>query len=300
VVLAVAWCSAATVAPVSVPAHGDPLHDVEEMTEALSQRPDDPTLLAERGHLYMEAEHWAEARADFDRVLALAPAQTVVLVERGDVRQRLGDCQGAVEDLDRAVALDIGRGFEVRARVRLSCSRDLAGAAEDLAQAIARAPRPEDVDLRGRLLRQLGRHIEAIASYEDGLAHLGEPVPLLLGLLETQIEVGRFDDALLTIGRVEAQTGRPDYLRRGSVLAAAHREAEAREAYAKALEQAEARLAAGRVSALALLQKAEALAGLGRSEEARSLVQAIDPSHHTLEEYRRMAQSLGMSEGVKP
>jgi hypothetical protein len=54
----------------------------------------------------------------------------------------------------------------------------------------------------------------------------------------------------------------------------------------------DARIAAGRATPFVLLQKAGALAGIGRRHEAQQLLQSLGPLVRQLEDYRQLERDL--------
>jgi tetratricopeptide (TPR) repeat protein len=83
----------------------------------------------------------AEARACFDRALALRPDYTIARADRGLLRMDMGDWEGAWEDLTAAIAAK-GRADAYYFRALLSVRRgDPPAALADLREALERAPR---------------------------------------------------------------------------------------------------------------------------------------------------------------
>jgi tetratricopeptide (TPR) repeat protein len=94
-------------------------------------------LLDARGYLYRKAERYAEAIADYDAAIALAPEKASLYRDRGQTYSYLKKWDAALADLERSLELD-----------------------------------PTDVwtwYARGFMLERLGRDAEALASYDKAL-----------------------------------------------------------------------------------------------------------------------------------
>jgi tetratricopeptide (TPR) repeat protein len=120
-------------------------------------------LLATRGRGY------ARAIADFDRVLALDPANSRALVHRGEAYSQVGDFGHALADLNRAIQLDARDPGALVARGLVQQRRgayDLALADFDAALKIN--PRDQQaLRNRGALYSVAGRQDEAIADFDS-------------------------------------------------------------------------------------------------------------------------------------
>jgi len=75
------------------------------LAAALERDPDDVDARFERARLAYRQERYADAVADYDRVLAAAPDDGPALNNRGWSRYHAGDAAGAVDDFSRYVAL---------------------------------------------------------------------------------------------------------------------------------------------------------------------------------------------------
>jgi tetratricopeptide (TPR) repeat protein len=82
---------------------GDYAGAIEDDTKALELRPDQTSLLTRRGGLYLMTQAPVLARRDFDRALALEPANSEALVGRAEAQIRLGDHRSAVADATTAL-----------------------------------------------------------------------------------------------------------------------------------------------------------------------------------------------------
>jgi Flp pilus assembly protein TadD len=91
------------------------LDDARIIFEGLvAGNPKDSSAQAALGTVYQRLQRRVDARACFDRALALFPDNVVALANRGELRLRGGDA-GGVEDLARAIEVD-SKGASAAAR----------------------------------------------------------------------------------------------------------------------------------------------------------------------------------------
>jgi tetratricopeptide (TPR) repeat protein len=79
---------------------------IENLLERVEGEPDNFSLLETLGNLYFDTEKYADAVIWYDRALKVRPDAVTVIVDRGAAYQRLGDYQAALEDFNRALAID--------------------------------------------------------------------------------------------------------------------------------------------------------------------------------------------------
>ena len=282
--------------------HEDFIEQLELLSGRLASHPADAQILLMRGMVYLEHAYLREALADFDRALEVAPDYLEPHIYHAMALHQLNQSPQALQELNEYVRSGPPhyRAYELRATVR-ERFKDLQGAIEDLTAAIKRLPRPEQFSWRARLLLQAGDVDAAIQNYEEGCSVLGEPIALAVALVKLQADQGRYDDALRSVARLEERSPRRAHwsLRRADILSRAGRPAQAQAAYEEALSQLEVRIQTGRAVPYDLLHKAQALAGLGRYEEARALLGSLDPGLQQLEEYQQLQQSLRQAGGVR-
>ena len=143
---------------------------------------------------------------------------------------------------------------------------------------------------QAKLFYEMGKLKESITCYEEGLATLGKSVPLILALVEVLEEASRFEEALQWIQELKHHAGKPEefILLEAKIFEKAGRNPDAQRAYEKVLKQAEERLDHGRVTQFSLMQKMRALYGLGRLDEAKSILPSIGPAVQRLEIYQKL------------
>jgi len=83
---------------------GDPGAAVADFTRAIDIAPD-PAVLFNRAITHQALESWGLAEADFTRVLEAEPGEAEARRRRAECRRRLGNADGAGDDLRRAAAI---------------------------------------------------------------------------------------------------------------------------------------------------------------------------------------------------
>jgi len=257
-----------------VPVHEDLLDQIARLTRQIGQQSDRAALYFRRGELHRLHEDWAAAREDLERARALDPELTAADLAIGRACNGAGEFRRAREALDRFLSRrpDHAEGLIERARARARLG-EKAGAAEDYTKAISLMEEPWAANYieRSELLRSDGRIDEAIRGLEAGLRKIGPAVPILLALLDLELEAGRIEAALGRVDAVAASSDRQDLwmVRRGEIYARAGRTREARQAYAGALASIEALPAARRRTKFTLELERRAKAGLEAMHEKR-------------------------------
>ena len=293
VVVLVAWLAI----PSPAAAHPDTPRRLEEVARELEQRPGAPDLLYRRGCLLLDEEYanYPQALQDLTAVLR-APGITDARLFRATAFLRLGDVTQALGDLDAYVRAspDDVRGYERRFEARLAAGKRK-DAVADLEAALRVQPRA-DLYLRlAALHAEAGETSRAFAAYEDGITRLGRPLELVVALVDAATRAGAHAKALEWLAVLEAEGGRRErwVLRRGEVLEAAGRAAEAAAAYREVLGLLDTRAAAGGfLSQPMRLERALALAALGRREEAAAAIAVLGPAVQGRDEYRRLLERL--------
>ncbi len=130
----------------------------------------DPTLRVARyrGFLALSLERFAEAAEAYDFVVARAPEDFESWNNLGNARSTLGDFDGSIVALERAVALDAGAA---PTRINLATALRTAGRPAEADAALRSAARdfPEDAHVQHALyvlLKAEGRSTEALAALE--------------------------------------------------------------------------------------------------------------------------------------
>lgn len=164
---------------------------LEALNRAVEKQPSNPDVLLERGALMYRMKKSGLALSDFEKVAVVAPDDYRGPFNLALAKEGLGDLDGALAALDKAVALN-PTGFDVlakRASVKLKRKNDK-GALADLDKAVALNPNNASLyNLRGDLKRKLNNLEGAMADFgkaleinpnlsaaylNRGFAHLGQ------------------------------------------------------------------------------------------------------------------------------
>lgn len=208
---------------------------IARLNAQIAAAPRDAELYLQRGELYARHEVWDLAEANYLLAAELAPEHPRLARQRGALALATGRAAEARAQFDAVLARDAGdaeaRVLRARAHAALG-SRD--AAARDLTAALAliAQPPPELFLERAALLAPA----EAIRSLDEGIERLGPAVSLQLRALALEEALGRCDAALRRLDALAAQSERREtwLKRRGDVFARAGRDGEARAAYAAA------------------------------------------------------------------
>ena len=230
----------------SAPAQGhDGLREqITVLTAQLTREPSRADLYLRRGELHRAGGDLADARADLERAAQLDAAQPGLPLAWARLQLDEHHPADAVASATRALVAQPSSTTALRLRAQAYVQlhqRDRAVA--DLTRVIERAPEPDTVLERARLLQEEPAELdEALAGVEQGLRRIGPVVTLQLEAIELERRLRRFDAALRRIDAITAQAPRREQwlARRGALLEEAQRTADALAAYHSALDAANA------------------------------------------------------------
>lgn len=207
----------------------------------IAKRPDDARLYFDRGEIYRGARRWAAAVEDYERARALDPKLDQVSLALGELMLAAEAPAKAVEHLTKY--LDAHSGS---ARARLARGRALARlgrvdeavADYDRALAAMPAPQPDHAVERARLLAQHNRPADAVRGLDEVMKKVGEVPVLQLEAVEMQAGRKQYGDAVRRLDSLLRRTPRqPAWMaRRAEILEQAGRKEEARRGYDAALD----------------------------------------------------------------
>ncbi|MEV5874309.1 tetratricopeptide repeat protein [Streptomyces sp. NPDC052101] len=214
-----------------------------------------------------------------DRARGEEPWRAAAYAVRGDALARDGDQQGALQEYDRALALDPTLVRALRGKVLARSSLgDYRGALEDLRRVLELEPdNPYNMFLRGEHLRMLGRYDEALTDLDQGIRLDPAQSFAWASRGAARLALGELDEALADLNR--ALELNPDYawaLARRARLWRAHRD------WTRQLADLDRALTLQPDWAWGRCQRGDALRVAGRDEEAlvdydRAL--ALDPDY---------------------
>jgi len=217
---------------------------IQTITARIEQEPDNGTLYLRRGELHRIHSDWEKAEADYRTARKLDSQLLIADYCLGRLKLESGDAEAARTILDGYLSErpNDSDALATRARALVALGQHLE-AAQDFTSAIQNpkrdSPRPEYYLERARALQAAGpSHIEgALAGIDEGLQQLGDPVTLQLYAIDLELARKNYDGALGRLDRIASESVRqePWLVRKGSILEAAGRTAEAREAYAQTL-----------------------------------------------------------------
>jgi tetratricopeptide (TPR) repeat protein len=224
--------------------------DFQQALLILKDRPSvdaEHVLYANRGVLRLQEGHLDNAVADLSRAIRLKDTEYQAHATLAQVYQKQKRHALAVEQLDRAIQLEPDLAVLYRLRAQVQTQRQAWGAAlEDLGQASRKesggAPSltlARDHAQRGRILYQLKRYQEAVAAYGEAVKAHSRYAAASLGLAESLLKLGRYEEALAALERYDASGGKPAaevWRTRGLVRAKLRRYPEALRDLTQALE----------------------------------------------------------------
>jgi tetratricopeptide (TPR) repeat protein len=236
---------------VTVPAaraHG-PYHQlIGAANHRVATHPDDPQALIQRAELRRAHGDHQEALADLGEAARLGAAQRAgdelllrVDLLRGRTLVEGGQPRMARTYLDRVVAKrpDSAPALQTRARALTALGEHAAAAADhERALPLIANPTPDDYLARAHAQIAAGRKGQAVRGLDEGIARLG-PLPTLhLLAIDLDVAARRWDSALARLAALAAQSPRQEtfHHRRGEILLAAGRRADARAAFQAALD----------------------------------------------------------------
>ena len=218
----------------------DAHHDLER---ALALDPTEPLAHCERARVFADEAKLDRARVSWDECLRRSPAYADAWVERGELRRRLGELEGARADFARALAL---------------------------------GPQLETFALAAEFERERGEWEAARALLERALEQLGPSYVVYARLVELDTAMGRPDRALDTLDlALHALGPTPGLIRwRGELLSALGDDTGARQHFEEALMRVRED-EASRPTTARRLERARLLILLDRRAEAVALLHEL-------------------------
>jgi tetratricopeptide (TPR) repeat protein len=257
--------------------------EIAEITEKLTNDPDNVDLLIKRGQVYRSYGKFIESLQDLEQAWVLDRENRTVALQRALTLSGMGRDKEAEAALNYFLQ-DESDPKRVLALAERAAIRERTGRVElaiaDLTAAIQLQPNIELYLMRGKQQESLGKFDAAAAGYHDGLAKFGNAIVLKNGLMRVQIAQKQYGAALALIDEEVSRSSvkTPWYLQRAELLAIMGQPDASRLAYEQALAETN-RLMGKRQTALHLVARAKILSAMGKREDAvRDLQEALKKS----------------------
>jgi tetratricopeptide (TPR) repeat protein len=240
--LALAFCS------VTALAHGPGEERIEKISALLAKQGDQGFLYAERGHIYMDNQHWQEAMDDFNKAALLDPGYVEYDLDRARLAYSTGNYLRALDFInlfllrhDNATEDNATEALLIQARsYRELGQHRMAVISYEMALATvsiegARASPEWYVEFAGTLLLT-GEKDKALQILQRGIERLGTIGVFQIMAVDLEVSLGRYDAALNRIDQLLNQSQRKDVwlARRADILFQAGRHEEAEKSYQQA------------------------------------------------------------------
>lgn len=225
--------------PLHALAHSDGHERMKLLDAQIRNEPDNAELHLRRGRLYIEENHFEEARADLEKTLVLAPKQhgaryflAEALLHGGKAELAEQQAQRFIDDHGANEPGALSRGYWLLGQARLAQQHpEAAIAAYRSALKVTAEPTPDHYQLFvNASLAAGGKYLdEALRVLDQGLT-AGGSIDLLQGMaLEVELRADRADAGLQRLEAIIAQKKRLPFLyaRKAEILANAGRMAEA-------------------------------------------------------------------------
>ncbi|MFD5096496.1 tetratricopeptide repeat protein [Amycolatopsis thailandensis] len=177
---------------------GETAAAARDYDRAVALNPADPFAWSDRGNMFHNEGDWERALEDLNRAIELGPGYAYSRRGRGSARAELGDLDGAMEDLDEAVRLQPGNAWAYTARAKVHEKRgDLRKAIDELDTAIRLdSDYPWAVHRRAELLARLAEPEEALAGFRAAAALRPKNAYYLDELARFLEKAGKTDEAV--------------------------------------------------------------------------------------------------------
>ena len=230
------------VAPQLVTAHAPIKERISELNKQLEQDPNNIELYLARGELFRIHKEWSASEADFKRVIKLDQEDIEVHLYLGRMFLSSGRLRKAESELKHYLEYMPGNNLArvELAQILLALDRRL-DAIKEYTRAINSHPQPsQDWYLqRAKALSEGGDPYleEALNGLDQGIQRLGPLVSLQLYAISLELKKGLYNEALVRLDQVAAQSSRKEtwLVRRAEILAKAGRNDKAMDALNNAL-----------------------------------------------------------------
>ena len=154
---------------------GRPAEALADANSAVQLAPNDAVALAGRGSIYVAQGQLEPGTRDLEAAIRLDPKNIVALGNRGVVHEKLGEWDKARAIVDRVLELDpdSAPGWEEKCWIGAASAPDAASALADCDKAIEIFDAPNNYNSRGLANYRAGKFADAIADYDHSIE--GDP-----------------------------------------------------------------------------------------------------------------------------
>lgn len=218
-------------------AHPETAEARAEFDRLIAEFPNEPELRLRRAEHRIENREFDAAETDLRHARVLAPREPRILIAYASLALARNQPEVARQRLAVALSLAPRDPGALILRARASAQLgDAASAHADYSDAIAALPEPSPDLFLARAALPIAPEL-ALRGLDEGLARLGPAPPLVERAITLELSLGRTDAALARLAALAAKAERKETFlkRRGEILASAGRTTEAREAFRLAL-----------------------------------------------------------------
>lgn len=244
-ILRLRWLALATIfaiaSPQTVSAHGELLIQIAAVTRKIETATNHVAqLYLQRGELHREHKDWDAAKSDYDRASQLDSKLTAIDFCRAKMLDDSGELEAARAMFDKVVVRNPkdGEAFIGRARVVVRLGQSKAAIADfQRGLELLTEPKPEYFMELAQTFVSEKKTADALRTLDQGIKKFGPIVTLQGYALDRELERENYDAALARIGTIIKDAPRKEnwLARRGDILLAMGRPAEARQSFAESL-----------------------------------------------------------------
>jgi tetratricopeptide (TPR) repeat protein len=220
-------------------AHEELSQQIREISAQIQQAPANAELYLRRAELNRTDARWKDAERDYRKAKNLAPGLDAADFGLALLYYDQHRFQDSLHALNQFLAKhpEHAAGLLTRARIYKETG-DWPRALENYSKSLAIQPDPEIYIERANGLMSQNRNEEALTGLNEGLHVLGPAVTLELTAIELELQLKRYDDALVRVDEIAAQADRKEIwlMKRAEILRKASRNAEAKDNYLEALK----------------------------------------------------------------
>lgn len=227
--------------PQTVRAHGELEIQIAAITKQIQITTNNAAqLYLDRAELHREHKDWNAAKSDYDRAAQFDPNLTAVDFYRAKMLDDSGQLETARALFDKVLARSPknGEAFISRARVLVKLG-DRQSAIEDFQRGLGASPSPSPEHFLelAQTFVVAGKTNDALQTLDQGIKKFGPVVTLQLYTLELELGRKNNDAALARLDTIIERAERKEnwHARRGDILLAADRPAEAQKSFEASL-----------------------------------------------------------------